>query len=459
MAYDQKQSEIQRIPPQAQEVEMAVLGAMMLEKDAVYKGMELLDESIFYAGKHQKIFTAIASLFTKNEMVDILTVSEELKRQNQLESVGGTYYLTECTAKVLSSANIEYHSKIIIEKAVLRKLINAATDIVKSGYEGQNEAFSLLDQAEQSIFAISQQNLKKSYRPIKDIIKETFEAIDKFHRRKGQVTGVPSGFKDLDKLTSGFQSGELIIVAGRPSMGKTAFCLNIARNASVEHHTPVAIFSLEMANHQLGMRLLCSEARIDSHSLRTGYIRDEDWSKLSTCVGELSEAPIFIDDTPAIGILELRAKARRLKAQHNIGLIIIDYLQLMVGPANVENRQQEISAISRSLKALAKELDFPVIALSQLSRAVEMRGRDKKPILSDLRESGALEQDADMVIFIYRDDVYHPGGDDQNPEEKGTAEIIIGKQRNGPTGIVKLAFIHEYTRFENLAHEYEGVPY
>lgn len=455
MAEERKQVDGQRLPPQAVEIEMAVIGAMLIEQEAVLKALEMLDETSFYLGKHQKIFKAMLALFERNEAADALTVSEELSRRGQLEEVGGTYYLTECTSKVVSAANIEYHCKIIVEKAVLRKLITTATEITKLGYEGQNEAFDLLDQAEQNIFKISQHHLRKGFFTIKDILHDTFKMIERYHERKGFVTGVASGFDDLDRLTSGFQPSDLIIIAARPSMGKTAFCLNIARNAAVKNKVPVAIFSLEMSMQQLGLRLLCSEAQVSSHEIRTGVIRHEDWSKLSTSIGNLSEAPIFIDDTPAIGILELRAKARRLKAEHTVGLIIIDYLQLIRGPARSESRQQEISQISQSLKALAKELEVPVIALSQLSRAVEMRtGKEKKPILSDLRESGALEQDADVVIFIYRPDAYLSGVEGDGGAETGVAEILVRKQRNGPTGEVKLVFIKEYAKFGDMARDY-----
>ena len=456
MAQAQQSIEVQRIPPQAPEIEMAVLGAMMLEKEAIYKALEILDETSFYLGKHQKIYEAIVHLFEKNEEADVLTISDELKKRGLLEEIGGSYYLAECTSKVVSSANIEYHGRIIVEKAVMRKLINVSTEITKLGYEGQSEAFELLDQAEQSIFNISQRHLRKSYSSIKEILNSTFEIIERYHERKGAVTGVASGFSDLDKLTSGFQPSDLVIIAARPSMGKTAFALNIARHAAVTQKVPVGIFSLEMSQQQLGMRLLCAEARVSAHQIRTKGVSDEDWPKLSTSIGSLSEAQIFIDDTPAIPIMELRAKARRMKAERGVGLIVVDYLQLIRGPARSESRQQEISAISQALKALAKEMEVPVLALSQLSRAVESRSgsEGKRPILSDLRESGALEQDSDVVIFIYRPDAYLNREQIENNEETGVAEILVRKQRNGPTGDVELAFLKDYALFADLARDY-----
>jgi len=442
-----RDNHIGRLPPQAPEFESAVLGAMMQSKDAVYKVIELLDESCFYKESHRKIFSAVVSLFEKNEAVDILTVSEELKRRDLLDKVGGTYYLSECINQVTTAANVEFHAKIVLEKTLLRKLIEATTKIATEGYEENEEAFDLLDRAEQMIFEISENRQRKGFTNIKPVLHDAFEMIDSYHKKKGFVTGVASGFTSLDKLTSGFQNSDLIIIAGRPSCGKTALGLNIARNAAVDYKVPVGIFSLEMAELQIGIRLLCSEARVSSHKVRTGNLSDEYWPRLSMVVGLLSEAPIFIDDSGSLGILELRSKARRLKLENDIGLLIVDYLQLLKGTSKTENRQQEISMISRSLKALAKELNIPVIALSQLSRAIEKREiEERKPILSDLRESGAIEQDADMVIFIHRPEQYLGCKE----EDKGKAEIIIGKQRNGPIGTFKLAFVKGLAKFGEL---------
>ncbi|RKY89229.1 replicative DNA helicase, partial [candidate division KSB1 bacterium] len=361
----------ERLPPQAIEAEMSVLGAMLIEQDAVSKAIELLDESCFYKEAHRKIYRACVDLYDRNEAVDLVTVSAELKKRKQLDEVGGSFYLTELAESVPSAANVDYHAKIVLEKSLLRKLITTATNIISESYSAEGDVFSIIDRAEQTIFNLSERRLRRGFVPIENILHETFEEIEKAHNRKEGVTGIPSGFDELDALTAGFHNSELIIVAGRPSMGKTAFSLNIARNVAVDYNIPVGIFSLEMANYQLAMRMLCSEARVNSHLLRTGRLPESEFPKLSIAVGNLAEAPIYIDDSPALAILELRAKARRLKAEKNIGLLIVDYMQLIQGPKNVENRQQEISMISRSLKALAKELDVPVIALSQLSRAVE----------------------------------------------------------------------------------------
>ena len=438
----------ERIPPQALEVEGAVLGAMMLEKEAVAKTIELIDESCFYSPKHRKIYEAVISLYERNEPADLVTVSEELKKRKELDEIGGPLYLTSLVESTPTAANVAYHAKIILEKSVLRKLITAATQIVAEGFDAAEDPHDLLDRAEQMIFNLAEKRLRKGFDPLRSVLHDTFEAIEKFHDRKGHVIGVPSGFTLLDEYTAGFQISDLVVVAGRPSMGKTAFALCVARNAAVEAHIPVAIFSLEMSSHQLAQRMLCAEARVDAHKVRTGRLPDEDWSRLSISVGALAEAPIFIDDTPALGVLELRSKARRLMTEHKIGLIIIDYLQLMKGPKGAESRQQEISEISRALKAMAKELSVPVIALSQLSRAVEVRGGRRRPILSDLRESGAIEQDADVVLFLYRPELYDLK-DELTGESEGVAEVIIGKQRNGPVGSVRLTFVKEYAKFEN----------
>lgn len=440
----------ERMPPQAIEAEMAVLGAMLIENDAVSRAIEILDDSAFYRTAHQKIFRAGVNLFEQQKRVDLLTISDALEKMGDLDEVGGAYYLTELANRVPSAASVEFYAKIVLEKSLLRKLITVATEITAEAYEAREDATDLIDSAEQKIFSLSEKKLRKGFAHISPILHDTFEIIDSYHQRKGTVTGVPTGFNELDKLTSGFQNSDLIIVAGRPSMGKTAFCLNIARNVAVLHEIPVGVFSLEMSNTQLTMRMLCSEALVDSHKVRTGRLPDQEWQKLSRSVGRLDVAPIFIDDSAALSVLEVRAKARRLKAENNVGLLIVDYLQLVRGPKSSESRQIEISMISQSLKALAKELDVPVVALSQLSRAVESRGGDRRPILSDLRESGAIEQDADVVMAIYRPEVYGP------TEEEGVAEVIILKQRNGPTGTVKLAFQKDYVLFANLARNQEG---
>lgn len=436
-----------RMPPQAIEEEMAVLGSMLIDKEAVNKSIELLDKSAFYKGAHQKIFEAALTLYERNVEVDYLTITDQLDKMGVLDEVGGAYYVTELANIVPSAASVEYYAKIVLEKSLLRKLIEVSNEITAEAYEGREDATELIDNAERKIFALSEKKLKKGFVEIEPILRETFNIIDNYHKRKGSVTGVPTGFKELDEMTSGFQNSDLIIIAGRPSMGKTAFCLNIARNAAVEHEIPVGVFSLEMSNTQLAMRMLCSEARVDAHKVRTGKLPNRDWPRLSTSVGKLADAKIFIDDTAALSVLEIRAKARRLKAEHGVGMVIVDYLQLAKGPGSAESRQIEISAISQSLKALAKELEIPVVALSQLSRAVEFRGGDRRPILSDLRESGAIEQDADVVMFIYRPEVYGP------VEEEGIAEIIIAKQRNGPTGTVKLKFHKNFVRFDNLENK------
>ena len=440
-----------RVPPQAVEVEQAVLGAMLIEKEAVPKALEVLDQDSFYRDAHAKIFQAMIALFDKSEPIDVTTVSEELRRRSQLAAVGGPYYLTELTMKVTSAANVESHAYIVLEKAILRRLIEASSEIVKLSYNPAEDPLELLDEAEQKIFQIAERRLKKTFTSMSKAVAETFEILEKIHGQRGGVIGVPSGFTYLDNLTGGFQPSDLVIIAGRPSQGKTALVLSVARNAAVDHGIPIGFFSLEMSSQQLVLRLLAAEARVNAHALRTGRLSDEEWPKLSTKAHKLAEAKIFIDDTPALGILELRAKARRLKAEHNIGLVVVDYLQLMQGPRDAESREKEISMISRSLKALAKELATPVIALSQLSRAVEARS-GRRPVLSDLRESGAIEQDADVVIFVHRPEIYGERflEDGQTPSE-GIAEITLGKQRNGPTGQIQLSFIKEYARFENLA--------
>jgi len=443
-----------RMPPQAVDVEQAVLGAMLIEREAIPRAIEILPADAFYDARHQRIYEAMQALFERGNPVDLVTLTEELKRRSDYEAVG-TYYLAELTTRVASAANVEYHARIIAEKSLLRKLITTMTAVVGQAYEPTTDAFDLLDAAEREIFLISESQLRKGASSLNDVLKGTLAHLESIHGREGGITGVPSGFTALDNLTGGWQNSDLIVIAARPSMGKTALSLAITRNAAVhpDKSVPVAYFSLEMSSGQLAQRLLTSEARVDAQSARTGRLHEDDWPKLARAAGRLSSAPIFIDDTPGLGILELRAKCRRLKAEHGVGLIIVDYLQLMHGTQqqrNAGNREQEIAQISRSLKGLAKELDVPVIALSQLSRAVETRGGDKRPQLSDLRESGSIEQDADVVAFIYRAEKYGITVDENGNSTEGLAEILVSKQRNGPVGMAKLAFVNQYARFENL---------
>ncbi len=441
-----------RVPPSALDIEEQILGAMLLDKEAISKALEVLDGSAFYSERNRKVFDAIVALFDRSEPADGITVSEELRRRNQLEGVGGQSFLVELTLRVASSANVEYHARIILEKAILRRLIAEAGNIASRAFSPSEDAFDLLDEAEQAIFKLSEWRLKRTYVSMDRAVHDTLEILESIHDRHEGVIGVPTGFRDLDTLTGGWQNADLIIVAGRPSSGKTAFALSLAANAALHRTKPTAvgIFSLEMSTHQLIQRMLCMESRVDAHAVRTGRLPVEEWKRLSLGAGKLAKARIFIDETPSLGILELRAKARRLKVEHGVGLIIIDYLQLMQGPKSAENREKEISAISRSLKALAKELNIPVIALSQLSRAVEGR-TDKRPILSDLRESGAIEQDADVVMFVHRQEMFTDPRSEKAAEVAGRAEIIVGKQRNGPIDDVTLAFVHRYARFDNIA--------
>ncbi len=439
---------LHKIPPQNIEAEQSVLGAILLENEAINNALEILATNDFYSESHRKIFSAILELYEKNEPSDLITLSNILKDKNQLDSVGGVSYLATLVDNVPSAANIAYYSRIVKEKAILRGLIGTATEIITKSYDTTGaDIENVLDEAEHAIFEISENKIKPAFHPIREIIKDSFRTIEKLYEKKELVTGVPTGFEKVDDITSGLQKSDLIIIAGRPSMGKTAFALNIAQHVAIETNTPVALFSLEMAKEQLALRMLSSEAKVDSQRLRKGFLGETDWPKLTTAAGRLSEAAIFIDDTPAITVLEMKAKARRLKAETGLGLIMLDYLQLMRGSRFSDSREQEISEISRSLKALAKELNVPVVAMSQLNRKVEDR-TNKRPQLADLRESGAIEQDADVIAFIYRDEVYNRSED--NPE-KGMAEIIIGKQRNGPVGTVKLAFLEKYTSFQNLA--------
>lgn len=439
-----------KVPPQSVEAEQSVLGGILLENESLYKALELLTEQDFYKPSHQKIFRALISLSERGEPADLVTLTQELKNMGLLNEVGGSSYLASLINNVPTAANVPYYAKIVREKALLRNLISVATEIVSKGYEevGSN-LDSLLDAAEQSIFNVSNRRYKQGFTPIREIVKSSFKVIEHLYERKESITGVSSGFEELDRLTSGFQPSDLIIVASRPSMGKTSLVLNIAQHAAIHTKTPSAFFSLEMSKEQLVMRMLTSLAKVDATRIRIGRLQDTDWPKLTKAAGQLSEAPIFIDDSPSLSVLEIRAKCRRLKVEHKIGLVIVDYLQLMRGHYHSESREKEISEISRGLKALAKELSVPIIALSQLNRAVENRN-DKRPQMADLRESGAIEQDADIIGFIYRDEVY-----DKNSDWKGTAEFIVSKQRNGPTGVVRLAFLQQYTTFENLARATE----
>ena len=433
------------VQPQALEAEQAVLGSMLTTKEAVSKSMQWLTADHFYKTSHERIFACMVDLFEKGEPVDAISVVNKLKKKKELESVGGAFYITGLAESVPTTANVEHYSKIVLEKHLLRTLIKVSHDVSKDAFEDSQDVDQILDSAESAIFNISEKRLRGGFKHIDPILHHAFEELDKIASKPGSVTGVPSGLMDLDDMTSGFHPGELIIVAGRPGMGKTALALSMGRNAAVLEKTGVGMFSLEMANHQLAMRLLCAEGRVDSHLVRTGKLPKTQWKNLSIAVGSLAEAPIYLDDTPGMSVLEVRAKARRLKAEKDVGLIIVDYLQLMTGPKGSESRQQEISQISRSLKNLAKEIDLPVIGLSQLSRAVESRS-DRRPQLSDLRESGAIEQDADLVIFLYRPWVYT-----QEDDDRGKAEIIVAKQRNGPTGIIEATFIDRFARFENMS--------
>ncbi len=438
---------LHRIPPQNREAEQSILGGILLDNESLHSVLEILQIPDFYSEAHRRIFSAILDLYDRNEPCDLITLSNILNDKSQLDNVGGMAYLASLVDNVPSSANITYYAKIVKEKSVLRSLIGTATEILSRSYDPVNDVEEVLDQAEQAIFEISQHKIKPAFSPMREIIKDSFKTIEQLYERKSMITGVPTGFERIDDLTSGLQNSDLIIIAGRPSMGKTAFALNIASFVALEAAIPVAIFSLEMSKEQLALRMLASEAKVDSQRLRKGFLGETDWPKLTNAAGKLADAAIFIDDTPAITVLEMKAKARRLKAESGLGLVLLDYLQLMRSGNTKESREQEISEISRSLKALAKELSIPVVALSQLNRKVEDRS-DRRPQMADLRESGAIEQDADVIAFIYRDEVYNKS--DDNPE-KGIAEIIIGKQRNGPTGTVKLAFMEKYTSFENLA--------
>ncbi len=433
-----------KIPPQNLEAEQSVLGGILIENQAINKVMEILTPDDFYRDGHRKIYGALIDLSERDEPADLITMTNELRKKDQLDVIGGASYLASLIDSVPTAANIEYYARIVREKAVLRKLIETSTEIITQSYQDRGDVENFLDEAEKAIFEISERRVRPAFYSIREVVKDSLDTISKLYEKKELITGIPSGFKELDKMTAGFQPSDLVIVAGRPSMGKTAFCLNVAQYAAIERKTPIAIFSLEMSKEQLVLRMLCSQSQVEGTRLRTGFLHESDWTKLTLAAGTLYEAPIFIDDTAALSVLELRAKARRLKADHRLGLLVIDYLQLMKGRARVESRQQEISEISRSLKALAKELNIPIIAVSQLSRKTEER-TGNRPQLSDLRESGAIEQDADVILFLFREEVYN-----RQEENQGKAELIIGKQRNGPIGKVDLAFIDRFTTFKDL---------
>ncbi len=439
-----------RQAPWSNDAEQAVLGAMLLDQDAALRGAQLLTDEMFYREAHRRLFRAMVALTERRSVIDHITLRDELGRRGELEAVGGYDYIAELADVVPTAANLEYHARIVRERAILRRLIEAATGIITEAYDGQATASELLDRAESRIFTVSQQRRDESFTRLKEMLWPAMERIETLQKSGKSITGVPSGFTDLDNMTSGFQRGELTIVAARPSMGKTALVLNVATHAAVEGFG-VAIFSLEMSKESLVQRMLTAEARVDSQLVRRGMLRDYDYTNLARAAGVLQGCPMWIDDTPALTLLEMRSKARRLKAESDIGLIVVDYLQLMRSPEYAENRVQEISDISRSLKGLAKELQVPVVALSQLSRASEQRGGERKPILSDLRDSGAIEQDADLVIFIHRPEYY----DREDESKRGVAEIMLAKHRNGPTGDIHLRFNREYTRFDNLTQREE----
>jgi replicative DNA helicase len=434
----------ERTLPHNPEAERTVLGAILVDNQAFNSAAEILSREDFYREAHRRIFEAMATLAERSQPIDLVTLKDELVRQSALEAVGGAAYLAGLVDGVPRITSVDHWSRIIKEKAVVRNLIHAGNRIVHSCYEGEDEAAVLLDRAEKAIFDIAERRIRAGFVGMREIVKESFRTIDQLSQSKDVVSGLATGFVDIDEMTSGLQNGDLVIVAARPAMGKTSFCLNVAQHVSMHVGETVGLFSLEMSKEQLALRLLCADARIDAHKLRTGKLNEKDWARLAKAYTDLSNAKLFIDDSATISPLEMRAKCRRLKAEFGLGLVIVDYLQLVTGTGRPENRQQELSAISRSMKGLAKELSCPVVALSQLSRAPEAR-TDRRPQLSDLRESGALEQDADIVMFIYREEEYRP-----TDENRGIAEIIIGKQRNGPTGSRKLAFIKEFTRFENL---------
>ncbi len=445
-----------RVPPQAIDLEEAVLGAMMLEQNALTNIVDILKPDVFYKEAHQKIFGAIHQLFADSEPVDILTVTQKLQKNGDLESVGGAYYISQLTNRIASAANVEFHARIVLQKFLQRELIRISDIIIRESYEDSIDVFDILDKAEKELFAVSETNLRRNYADMPSLVKEAIKQIENSRDQEGHISGVPSGFSAIDRVTAGWQKSDLVVLAARPGMGKTAFVLTMARNIAVDFKKPVAVFSLEMAGVQLVMRLIASESELASEKLKRGQLEQYEWEQLNAKLSNLTDAPLYIDDTPALSIFELRAKCRRLKAQHDIHLVIVDYLQLMSGGNDKSgNREQEISNISRSMKSLAKELNIPIIALSQLSRAVETRGGSKKPILSDLRESGAIEQDADMVCFIYRPEYYKIMEDEQGNSTEGLAEFIIAKHRNGALEDVSLRFVDKFAKFM----DYESADY
>jgi replicative DNA helicase len=441
------QRAVKKIPPQNTEAERSVLGSALVDPDSIDRVREFVSEKDFYIQSHQVIFAAIVELSRRGTPADLVTISDYLKAQNLLESVGGVQYLAALVDGVTSSANVVAYSKIVQEKAMLRQVISAGTQMIEEAYQGGLELNEMLDKVERDVFQIAHKTISDSCVHVREAVKDAFQRIQERFEKRSAITGFPCGFYGLDRMTSGFQRSDLIILAARPSVGKTAFALNMAVHMAGREQLPVAVFSLEMSKEQLVQRMLCMESRIDGGRLRGGFLHDEDWPRLTHAASVLSEAPIFIDDTPGLSPFEVRAKCRRLSKMHGLSCVIIDYLQLMRVKGRVESREREIAEISMSLKALAKELNIPVIALSQLNRSLESR-TDKRPVLSDLRESGSIEQDADIIMMLYRDEVYHPDTD-----HPGIAEVIVAKHRNGPTGVVKLAFLNEYTRFENLADE------
>lgn len=464
MAYrTENKSDVDKLqPPHSLDAEQAVLGSVLKDQESVLRAIEVLnDPFLFYYPKHQMIYKSILTLYENSEPCDITTVSDALFKDGNLEQIGGRVYLVELVESIASTANITAHCNIVLEKATLRRLIQTSNEIIRSCYAMEQPAEDLLDSAESNIFNISQSRLRKDFTSIKELLPSTFDQIENLQSQDSSLVGVKTGYTDIDNMTNGLHSGELIIVAGRPSMGKTALVLNMAENIAINSKKPVGIFSVEMSKEALALRMICGRARVSQQKLRAGKLKSEEWPKLTTAGGSLSETPIFIDDTPDLSSLEMRAKARRLKSQHNIGLIIVDYIQMMHSSGRHENRQQEISSISRNLKILAMELEIPVVACSQLSRMVEQRGGEKRPQLSDLRESGAIEQDADVVMFVYRPEHYMAHvekTDEKYIEVAGKAEIIIAKQRNGPTGVANLTFIKEFARFENPAPGYRELP-
>jgi replicative DNA helicase len=438
-----------RTLPHNLEAEKCVLGAILINNQAFNQAAEVIDAGDFFRAAHQRIFEKMVSLSERSQPVDLVTLKDELARSGELDDVGGPAYISGLTDGVPRSANVEHYARIVKEKSTLRRLIQSATEVLSRAYDAEEDADDLLDEAERSIFQIADQRMRTGFVRIGELVDSGYQLIEQLQAHRGLVTGVPSGFVDLDEMTSGFQKSDLVIVAARPAMGKTSFVLNMSLNAALQAGKSVGIFSLEMSKEQLFIRLLTSEARVDAHRFRGGFLGEQDYDRLVAAFARLHDAKVFIDDTPSVGILEMRAKSRRLKLEHGLDMLVVDYLQLMQGRGRFESRQQELASISRSLKILAKELQIPIIALSQLSRATESRA-DHRPQLSDLRESGALEQDADVVMFIFREEMYPVEGE-PNPDAEGIAEIIIGKQRNGPTGVARLAFLKQFTRFENLA--------